>query len=91
MNAILSMSLALGRAIAARDGKELWQLIRSMAAETMVKFVAANAKGGKDAAALKAMDFESLKTEFRKTAEPAIKENKTIYELLRKELPVYPV
>ena len=91
MNAILSMSLALGRAIAARDGKELWQLIRSMAAETMVKFVAANGKGGKDAAALKAMDFESLKTEFRKTAEPAIKENKTIYELLRKELPVYPV
>jgi len=91
MNAILSMSLALGRAIAARDGKELWQLIRSMAAETMVKFVAANGKGGKDAAALKAMDFESLKAEFRKTAEPAIKENKTIYELLRKELPVYPV
>jgi len=91
MNAILSMSLALGRAIAARDGKELWQLIRSMAAETMVRFVAANAKGGKDAAALKAMDFEALKAEFRKTAEPAIKENKTIYELLRKELPVYPV
>jgi len=92
MNAILSMSLALGRAIAAREGKELWQLIRNMAVETMAKFIAANAKGGgKDAAALKAMDFESLKTEFRRTAEPAIKENKTIYELLRKQLPVYPV
>jgi len=92
MNAILSMSLALGRAIAARDGKELWQLIRSMAVETMAKFIAANAKtGAKDPAALKAMDFEALKTEFRKTAETAIKENKTIYELLRKQLPVYPV
>ena len=92
MNAILSMSLALGRAIAARDGKELWQLIRSMATETMAKFIAANAKaGGKDVAALKAMDFEALKAEFRKTAEPAIKENKTIHELLRKQLPVYPV
>jgi hypothetical protein len=51
MNAILSMSLALGRAIAAKDGRELWQLIRDMAAETMVKFIAAN--GGKSADALK--------------------------------------
>ncbi len=92
MNAILSMSLALGRAIAARDGKELWQLIREMAAETMAKFVAANAKGSdkKDLATLKRMGFEELQTEFRKTAQAAIKEQKTIYELLREQLKVYP-
>jgi enolase len=91
MNAILSMSLALGRAIAARDGKELWQLIRAMAAETMAKFVAANGKDGKDLAALKRMNFDELQNEFRKTAQAAIKEHKTIYELLREQLKVYPV
>ena len=91
MNAILSMSLALGRAIAARDGKELWQLIREMAAETMAKFVAANTKGGKDLAALKRMGFDELQSEFRKTAQAAIKEQKTIYELLREQLKVYPI
>jgi len=93
MNAILSMSLALGRAIAASQGKELWQLIREMASETMAKFAAANAKNGdkKDLAALKTMDFEELKTQFIKTSQEAIKENKNIYELLREQLPVYPV
>jgi hypothetical protein len=90
MNAILSMSLALGRAIAARDGKELWQLIREMAAETMAKFVAANAKSGKDLATLKRLGFEELQAEFRKTAQAAIKEQKTIYDLLREQLKVYP-
>jgi len=93
MNAILSMSLALGRAIAASQGKELWQLIREMAGETMAKFAAANAKNGdkKDLAALKTMDFEELKARFIKTSQEAIKENKNIYELLREQLPVYPV
>jgi enolase len=90
MNAILSMSLALGRAIAARDGKELWQLIREMASETMAKFVAANAKSGKDLATLKRLGFEELQTEFRKTTQAAIKEQKTIHELLREQLKVYP-
>jgi len=93
MNAILSLSLALGRAIAAREGKELWQLIREMAAETMAKFITANAKNNdkKDLATLKVMDFEELKTEFRKTAQEAIRKRNKIYELLRKQLPVYPV
>jgi len=90
MNAILSMSLALGRAIAARDGKELWQLIRAMATEAMAKFVAAES-GKNNVAALKTMDFEQLKVEFRKASEQAIKSNKTIFELLRKQLPAYPV
>jgi len=93
MNAILSMSLALGRAIAASQSKELWQLIRQMAHETMAKFVAANEAGGQkqDLANLNTMDFEEVKTRFKKTAQQAIKENKKIYELLRQQLPVYPV
>jgi enolase len=93
MNAILSLSLALGRAIAASEGKELWQLIREMAAETMAKFVAANAKGAdkKELASLRVMDFEELKKEFAKTTQQAIKDKKTIYELLRQQLAVYPV
>ncbi|MCJ7778237.1 MAG: hypothetical protein MUP16_07990 [Sedimentisphaerales bacterium] len=93
MNAILSMSLALGRAVAASQGKELWQLIRQMAHETMAKFVAANAKSGEksDLATLKAMDFEELKAKFKNCAQAAIKENKKIYKLLRQQMPVYPV
>jgi enolase len=93
MNAILSMSLALGRAIAASQSKELWQLIRQMAHETMAKFVTANDSGGQsqDSANLNFMDFEELKTKFNQTAQRAIKENKKIYELLRQQLPVYPV
>ncbi len=93
MNAILSMSLALGRAIAASQGKELWQLIRQMAHETMAKFIASNQSGGQkqDLAAIKAMDFEIVMATFKKTAGEAIKANKKIYELLRQQLPVYPV
>jgi enolase len=92
MNAILSVSLAMGRAVAAKEGKELWQLIREMAADTMAKFVAANATGGakKSVAELKAMDFDQLTAAFRITSDGAIKQGKTIYQLLREQLPVYP-
>jgi len=92
MNAILSMSLALGRAVAAADGRELWQLIRDIASDTMAKFIAANAKGGKKSVAeLKKTDFDELTRLYRQTAAEVIKDNKTIYELLRAQLPVYPV
>jgi hypothetical protein len=93
MNAILSMSLALGRAIAASQGKELWQLIREIASDTMSKFVAANAGNGEKqgSASLKTTDFDELKKQFRKTAEKLINEKKNIYESLREQLPVYPV
>jgi len=92
MNAILSMSLALGRAIAASDSKELWQLIREMAGETTAKFVDANAKNKKKSLAdLKTTDFDELQKIFREVAAEAIKEDKKIYELLREQLLVYPV
>ena len=93
MNAILSVSLALGRAIAAGECKELWQLIREMAGETMAKFIVANTKNAdkKDLATLKTTDFDELKAEFTKTAQQAIKQEKKIYELLRKQLPIYPI
>ncbi|MBN2181100.1 MAG: hypothetical protein JW715_04240 [Sedimentisphaerales bacterium] len=92
MNAILSMSLALGRAIAASQSKELWQLIREMAAEAMAKFVDANGKGKKKSLAeLRTTDFDELQKLFREVAAEAIKEKKTIYELLREQLPAYPV
>ncbi len=92
MNAILSVSLALGRAIAASEGRELWQLIREMAAETMAKFIDANAKGKKKSLAeLKRTDFDELQGQYRETAAETIKDGKTIYELLRAQLPVYPL
>ena len=92
MNAILSVSLALGRAVAASEGRELWQLIREMATETMAKFVDANAKGKKkNLAELKKTDFDELQGQFKETAAEAIKDGKTIYELLRAQLPVYPL
>lgn len=93
MNAILSLSLALGRAIAASRGKELWQLIREMAGETMARFVVANSGDGekRDLTSLKTMGFEELQGVFKETAQKAIEEDKRIYELLREQLPVYPV
>jgi hypothetical protein len=92
MNAILSMSLALGRAVAAADGRELWQLIRDIASDTMANFIDANTKGKKKSVAdLKKTDFDELQKMFRESATGAIKDGKNITELLRAQLPVYPV
>ncbi|MBN2592319.1 MAG: hypothetical protein JXA81_02345 [Sedimentisphaerales bacterium] len=92
MNAILSMSLALGRAVAAAEGRELWQLLRDIASDTMAKFVEVNAKNNKKSLAdLKTMDFDDLQKLYRSTSEQAIKDGKEIYELLRAQLPVYQI
>jgi enolase len=90
MNAILSMSLALGRAVAAAEGRELWQLMRDIASDTMAKFIVANG-GKKNLADLKKLDFDQLTTQYRQTAGECVKSGKTIYELLRAQVPVYPV
>jgi hypothetical protein len=54
----------------------------------MVKFIAANGQG-KSADALNKLSFEDLKKEFRSVSLEAIKANKTLYALLRDQLPVY--
>jgi len=91
MNAILSMSVAMGRAVAAAQGKEMWQLIRQIATDAMAKFIAANSKDKKDAASLTDMDFDKLQALFRDTARQVRSQGKAIAPLLREQLPVYPV
>jgi hypothetical protein len=86
------MSLALGRAVAAADGRELWQLTRDIASDTMAKFIVANGNGAKkNLADLQKVNFDELMNEYRQTAGECVKSGKTIYELLRAQLPVYPV
>jgi hypothetical protein len=93
MNAVLSMSLALGRLSAAAQGKELWQLIREQAVETMARFIMANAdpatRAGKDFSSLKNMDFDELRRLYRTAAQKVIDSGQTVHTLLRRELPVY--
>ncbi len=91
MNAILSVSLALGRAVAASDGKELWQLIRTEAVNVMSGFICEHSDDYKkgDEEKLRSMDFDKLKDLFGKEAKKVIDKNEDIYPLLRKKLPVY--
>lgn len=91
MNAILSLSVAMGRAVAASLGKEMWQLIREIATDAMAKFIVENGKGKKDVESLVAMDFDELQKVFRETARQVRSDGKDIAPLLRAQLPVYPV
>jgi len=88
MNAILSLSVAMWRAVAAAQGKEMWQLIREIATDAMAKFVVENGKGKKKVDELVAMDFDELQKVFRDVAREARK-SKDIASLLRAQLPVY--
>ena len=90
MNAILSLSVAMGRAVAAAQGKEMWQLIREIATDAMAKFIVENGKGKKKAEDLIAGDFDELQTTFREVARE-VRKSKEIAPLLRAQLPVYPV
>jgi enolase len=90
MNAILSLSVAMGRAVAAAQGKEMWQLIREIAADAMAKFVVENGKDSKKVDELLAMDFDALQKVFRDVARE-VRQSKEIAPLLRAQLPVYPV
>lgn len=91
MNAILSMSVAMGRAVAAAQGKELWHLIRQIATDAMARFVATNDKQAKDVDSLVSMDFDQLQALYRKTAAGVRAQGKTIAPILRELVPVYPV
>lgn len=90
MNAILSLSVAMGRAVAAAQGKEMWQLIREIAADAMAKFIVENGKDKKKVEELVAMDFDELQKIFRDVARE-VRKSKDIAPLLRAQLPVYPV
>jgi enolase len=90
MNAILSLSVAMGRAVAAAQGKEMWQLIREIATEAMAKFIVENGKDKKQVDELVAMDFDELQKVFREVARE-VRKSKEIAPLLRAQLPVYPV
>lgn len=90
MNAILSLSVAMGRAVAAAQGKEMWQLIREIAADAMAKFVVENGKDSQKVDDLLAMDFDALQKVFRDVARE-VRQTKEIAPLLRAQLPVYPV
>jgi enolase len=89
MNAILSMSLALGRAVAAREGKELWQMIRETAAGTMVRFIAEVT--GRNAEELGTLKFDQLVKEYRLAAKGVIDKGQEVHPILREHLPVYDV
>jgi enolase len=90
MNAILSVSLALGRAIAACEGRELWELVRKMAIETMSCFIAAVQPDQADTLAeIRRMDFEQVKKLFVEAAQLPIEKGEDVYTLLRRQLPVY--
>jgi enolase len=107
MNAILSQSLALARLIAHMQGKELWEILRQVLTETMVKAIAAN--GGteilpedmvkkltlKDDQPLwetlkEQLSFVELTQGLQAVNRHKPKDTK-LYELLRKQLPVYEV
>lgn len=90
MNAILSLSVAMGRAVAAAQGKEMWQLIREIATDAMAKFIVENGKDKKKVDELVAMDFDELQKIFRGVARE-VRKSKDIAPLLRAQLPVYVV
>ncbi|NQT29017.1 MAG: hypothetical protein HQ596_00450 [Candidatus Saganbacteria bacterium] len=94
MNPILALSLSLGRAAAAVEGKELWEPIREMAAETMAKFVAAH--GEHDVAVdwrqiRENNGFQELKVLYQAAAQNLIDADDLIHPRLREFLPVYDV
>jgi len=58
----------------------------------MARFIVANATGSrKSLADLKKLDFDQLTALYRQTAAESVKAGKTIYQLLRAQLPVYPI
>ncbi|MBD3369577.1 hypothetical protein GF402_04350 [Candidatus Fermentibacteria bacterium] len=89
MNAILSVSLSLGRAIAARDGRELWELLRRMATETMRGFITANSDLNPKDKDLDHLDFSHLVVRFREVAATCVEKGDIVYALLREQLPIY--
>ncbi len=84
MNAILSMSLALGRMIGHVQGKDLWQLLRAEMKEAVTKTIIEN--GGQ---ADINQPFDELIKGLQKAEEKLHKEGIPLYQSLRKHMPIY--
>jgi enolase len=85
MNAVLSMSLAMGRLIAHVQGKDLWQLLREEMKQALVKVIQAN--GGKTAG--DKTTFADLIKGLQKADETLQKNDKKLSEALREQMPIY--
>jgi len=84
MNAILSMSLALGRMISHTQGMELWQLLRVEMKEAIANVIVES--GGK---VDKDQPFDELIKNLQQVEEKIHKEGKFLYQILRKNMPIY--
>lgn len=84
MNAILSMSLAMGRMIAHLQGKDLWELLRAEMKETVVKTI--EEQGGQ---ATRQKPFDELIKGLQQAEEKLQKAGKPLYQSLRRHIQIY--
>jgi hypothetical protein len=84
MNAVLSMSLALSRLLAAAEGKHLWQVLREEMKRTMAGVLAAH-----NVPATTDERFHELVGKLRVLAPKLSSQNIKLTDALRKAMPVY--
>lgn len=82
MNAILSVSLALGRLIAHVQGKELWQVLREKMKETMAKTIASI----RDEKVLKMLEEKMPADDIERIKTKAARKGKELWELLKEQM-----
>jgi hypothetical protein len=90
MNAVLAMSLALGRMKAAGEGKELYELIREQMMEGMARVVG-EARGISWEEAKEVWTYDELVEEYRAAAGELIQKGEKLHKVIRRHLPVYDV
>lgn len=91
MNAILSMSLAVGRMIAHVQGKDLWQLLREEMKQILAKVIVAK-QGGKAVSWQTLYDnstFDDLVKGLQKVEAKIKKDNIRLYQVLREQVQIY--
>ncbi len=91
MNAILSMSLAVGRMIAHVQGKDLWQLLREEMKQILAKVIVAK-QDGKAVSWQTLYDnstFDDLVKGLQKVEAKIKKDNIRLYQVLREQVQIY--
>jgi enolase len=91
MNAILSMSLAVGRMIAHVQGKDLWQLLREEMKQILAKVIVAK-QDGKAVSWQTLYDnstFDDLIKGLQKVEAKIKKDNIRLYQVLREQVQIY--